>query len=145
MEFQTITLTVPEHLVSEVYAYVAELTKLANREGEQVSHDPRDLSEEEVRRAYVGGVSDHWRPFLHVLAAAAGEWVAWTTLCASIELSPRQASGMLGAAERRCQQRPPYEKTYEEGEHWFRMPAETAKVVNRLAAIGRRANKLSAE
>ncbi len=40
---------------------------------------------------------------------------------------------MLGAAERRCKQLPPYEKAWEENQYWFRMPNEVAAVVKELA------------
>ena len=54
---------------------------------------------------------------------------------AQIGLTPRQASGMLGAAERRCNLYPPYEKSgYTEGDHWFRMPNEVAEIIKELAA-----------
>jgi len=67
------------------------------------------------------------------LADNAGEWVEWTVLCNAVGLTPRQASGMLGAAERRCKQLPPYEKAWEENQYWFRMPNEVAAVVKELA------------
>ncbi len=76
---------------------------------------------------------DYWRPFLEELADNAGEWVEWTVLCNAVGLTPRQASGMLGAAERRCKQLPPYEKAWEENQYWFRMPNEVAAVVKELA------------
>lgn len=87
-----------------------------------------------MRRNYLGGISDHWRPFLERLAQEPDEWVSWTVLCEAIGLTPRQASGMLGAAERRCNGRPPYEKSgYTEGDHWFRMPREVAEIIMELA------------
>jgi hypothetical protein len=86
-----------------------------------------------VRRNYLGGVSDYWRPFLEELAAHPDEWLSWQQLCGAIDLPPRKASGMLGAAERRCKQLPPYEKAIEDGEYWFRMPASVADVIRSLA------------
>jgi hypothetical protein len=87
-----------------------------------------------VQKAYNGGVSEYWRPFLEMLADRGGEWVAWSTLYEGLGLTSRQAAGMLGAAERRCKGHPPYEKAWEEYEHWFRMPTETAEIVKELAA-----------
>jgi hypothetical protein len=40
---------------------------------------------------------------------------------------------MLGAAERRCKQLPPYEKAFEDGEYWFRMPTKVAEAIRQLA------------
>jgi hypothetical protein len=41
---------------------------------------------------------------------------------------------MLGAAERRCKQRPPYEKTWQGDVRYFRMPVRVAEVIEELAA-----------
>jgi hypothetical protein len=41
---------------------------------------------------------------------------------------------MLGAAERRCKQRPPYEKRWEGGVRYFFMPSRVAEVIEELAS-----------
>jgi hypothetical protein len=87
-----------------------------------------------VKKNYLGGISDYWRPFLQELAANPDEWLSWQDLCEAIELEPNRASGMLGAAERRCKLLPPYEKAYEDNTYWFRMPKDVADVVTELAA-----------
>lgn len=142
-----LTVTVPRHTIPDLYTFVASL---------HVDDDePPTVTEEEatgkdapkkraaagfgaatVRKNYLGGVSDYWRPFLEQLATHPDQWLAWQELCEAIDMTPRQASGMLGAAERRCKQLPPYEKAYEDGEHWFRMPKDVAEVVQELAKQG---------
>ena len=76
--------------------------------------------------AYCGGVSDYWRPFLKLLAqesqAAEDGWVKWSQLHDALGLTGIEGAGMLGAAERRCAGKVPYQKAFEEGEYWFRMP-----------------------
>ncbi len=144
-DLTTVSVTVPTQSVGDLYAYVATL--------HADTEEPPTATEEEatgkdapkkraaagfgaatVRKHYLGGNSDVWRPFLHELADHAGEWVEWTDLCEAIGRTPRQASGMLGAAERRCKQLPPYEKAWDDGQYWFRMPVEVADVVKELAS-----------
>jgi len=139
MDYQMIN--VPAHLVSKVYAFIAELMDAEERSAASEPRPRSGLDEEAVAFAYGGGVSEHWRPFLDRLAAEPDEWVSWSTLCDAIGLSPRQASGMLGAAERRLHRQPPYERKTLHNERWFRMSAETAKLVQRQAAIHRRLDK----
>ncbi len=144
IDMTEVTLVVPLTSLRDVYAFAASLH---SNDGEEPTTEteeessPRDAPRQRaaagfeaatVRKNYLGGHSDVWRPFLHELANNAGEWVEWTVLCNAIDRSPRQASGMLGAAERRCKQQPPYEKAYEDGEHWFRMPVEVAGLVREL-------------
>jgi hypothetical protein len=103
--------------------------------------DPESLTEEEVRAAYSGGTSEYWRPFIVLLArqsqAADDGWVKWSQLHDALGLTGLQGAGMLGAAERRCAGKVPYQKAFEEGEHWFRMPPRLADQVLALAAEGR--------
>ena len=89
---------------------------------------------EAVRRAFFGGTSEYWKPFLLAIAKRSGERVDWRTLCDEIGLSPKEASGMLGAAERRCKKQPPYDKVLEDGVYWFRMPSHVAKLVEEFSA-----------
>ncbi len=58
----------------------------------------------------------------------------------ALGLTGIQGAGMLGAAERRCAGKVPYQKAFEEGEYWFRMPPRLADQVLALAAEGRRAD-----
>jgi len=127
-----LTVSVPADRVADMYAFVASLHAPTTPEG---SPKGADAGPDSVRRAYFGGASDYWRPFLDYLADRPGEWVAWTDLCQAIGLTPRQASGMLGAAERRCQGHLPYEKGgYREGDHRFRMAGPVATLVKGFAA-----------
>ncbi len=142
-----VTLVVPSTSLGEVYAFAATLYSNDEEPPTETEEEaspkdaPRQLAAAgfgaaTVRKHYLGGYSDVWRPFLRELALNAGEWVEWTVLCDAIDRTPRQASGMLGAAERRCKQLPPYEKAYEDGQHWFRMPVEVASVIKDLARQG---------
>ncbi len=139
-----VTLVVPSTSLGEVYAFAATLYSNDEEPPTETEEEasPKDAPRQRaaagfraatVRKNYLGGYSDVWRPFLQELANNAGEWVEWTVLCDAIDRTPRQASGMLGAAERRCKQLPPYEKAYEDGQHWFRMPVEVANVIKELA------------
>lgn len=139
-----VTLVVPSNSVGDVYAFAATLYNDKDEPPTESEEEasPKDAPKARaaagfgaatVRKNYLGGFSDYWRPFLEELADNAGEWVEWTVLCSAVGLTPRQASGMLGAAERRCKQLPPYEKAWEENQYWFRMPDEVAAVVKELA------------
>ncbi len=137
----SVSVSVPEDRISDLYSYVAELTaNPAGREpasdesGDRKARARNGFGRSAVRSAYAGGVSEHWRPFLEILADKPDTWVAWTALYEELGLTNRQAAGMLGAAERRCKGHPPYEKAWEDDEHWFRMPADTAEIVKELAA-----------
>ncbi|WP_328851260.1 hypothetical protein OG994_25855 [Micromonospora globbae] len=139
-----ISVSVPANRVSDLYAFVATLHgPIGSKEVPKVEYKGAPVAQRAlpgfgkatVRKNYLGGVSDYWRPFLERLAEEPDEWVSWTVLCEAIGLTPHQASGMLGAAERRCKGYPPYEKSgYTEGDHWFRMPKEVAEIIKELAA-----------
>lgn len=145
-ELVTASVTVPSHTLPDLYTFVAGLNSTAQEPpvntGEQLGtkDEPKQrgaaagFGAATVKKNYLGGVSDYWRPFLDVLAAHPDEWVSWGDLCEAIDLEPTRASGMLGAAERRCKLLPPYAKAYEDGQYWFRMPESVAAVVTELAA-----------
>jgi hypothetical protein len=142
-ELVQLTVSVPADRVSDLYTFVATLHgPIGSEEVPKVEKDTPasqraapGFGKATVRKNYLGGVSDYWRPFLERLAQEPDEWVSWTDLCEAVGLAPRQASGMLGAAERRCNGYPPYEKTgYTEGDYWFRMPKDVAEVITELAA-----------
>jgi hypothetical protein len=140
-----INVSVPEEHVADVYAYVASLINGtatpagAAKEGSETpppkaaKRAPSGFGSATVRKNYLGGKSDYWRPFLEVLADHPDEWVEWSELCKAIGLSNQQTAGMLGAAERRCKLKPPYWKAYEEGTYWFQMPTAVADIVRDLA------------
>lgn len=144
LETTELTLVVPSTSLGEVYAFAATLHSNDDEPHTEPEEEasPKDAPRQRaagfgaatVRKNYLGGYSDVWRPFLQELAKNAGEWVEWTVLCVAIDRTPRQASGMLGAAERRCKQLPPYEKAYDDGQHWFRMPVEVANVIKEFAS-----------
>lgn len=144
-ELVTASVTVPSHALPDLYTFVAGLNSATQEQpgtpGEQLGtkDEPKrraaaGFGAATVKKSYLGGVSEYWRPFLNELAAHPGEWVSWGDLCEAIDLEPTRASGMLGAAERRCKLLPPYEKAYEDGQYWFHMPQSVADVVTELTA-----------
>lgn len=134
MELKTVTLRVPPDRVPDVVAFAAGLQRRASPAAVPAAAAGAESRERDaVCHAYLGGSSTTWRPFLRVLAAHAGQWVSWRELCRAIDRTPAQAAGMLGAAERRCRQYPPYEKSgWIAGERWFRMSPRAAAVVRSL-------------
>jgi hypothetical protein len=142
-ELANVNVSVPKHRIPELYAYAARLNIPDADDAEFGWDDAADekkpiraksgFGKAAVRRAYMGGVSDYWRPFLDHLADNPDKWVAWKDLYTVIGMTDRQAAGMLGAAERRCKGKPPYEKLHEDGEYWFRMPAPVAALVTEFA------------
>lgn len=108
----TASVTVPSHSLPDLYTFVAGLNSAAQEPvntGEQrgTKDEPKQraaagFGAATVKKNYLGGVSDYWRPFLDELAAHPDEWVSWGDLCEAVDLEPTRASGMLGAAERRC-------------------------------------------
>lgn len=144
-ELITVSVSVPGDRVGDLYRFAADLVNGLHKELDgDISEEgggrvpaPWTLGRTAIRGAYLGGVSDHWRPFLEALAAQPDVWVAWTELVKAIGMTAKQASGMIGAAERRCKGQPPYEKTRDAGEHYFRMPTAAADVIKQLAAEAR--------
>jgi hypothetical protein len=128
----TVSVSVPEDRVGELYEFAGRLCSNGSTETNRGTR--WGFGREAVRKAYWGGTSDYWRPFLEELAANPDEWLAWHDLCAAIGLAPKQASGMLGAAERRLKGRPPFERSYEGGQYYFRMPSTVAEVINEITS-----------
>lgn len=134
MELTTVTLSVPTDRVADIYAFASTLYSKNSTDAPSSDQGAGDFDREAIRRAYEGGVSEYWRPFLRLLAHQANEWVAWGDLCDGIGMTRTQAAGMLGAAERRCAGDLPYEKSgYTEKGYWFRMSGQAAEVVLGLA------------
>lgn len=147
MGFTTLTVSVPEGKEADLLRFAASL---AGTRPEGTIEEPEDpeggdpatgngrrrwnWGRSRVRDAYFGGVSNVWRPFLEYLADRPDEWVSWHELCKHIHRSPREASGMLGAAERRCGGRPPYEKKWEGTVRFFRMPEALAEMIKEAAS-----------
>jgi hypothetical protein len=147
MGFTTLTVSVPEGKEADLLRFAALLAgplAVSTIEGpeEPDGGDPGHRTgrrrwgwgRSSVRDAYFGGVSNVWRPFLEYLAERPDEWVSWHDLCDHIQRTPREASGMLGAAERRCGGRPPYEKKWEGTVRYFRMPAQLAELIKEAAS-----------
>jgi len=128
-----VTLRVPLDRLGDAYAFCASLFQTSEAvppsSGATDAGDTDRLTPMTILTNYAGGESEYWRPFLEALADHPDEWVEWTSLCSAIGLTPRQASGMLGAGERRCKGAPPYDKKQDGGQHWFRMPAVAATIV----------------
>src|SRR5215211_3364155 len=83
-----INVSVPEEHVAHVYAYVADLLNGGNGDGASEVPPPknakraaRGFGRDSVRRNYLGGQSNYWRPFLEALADQPDEWVGWHRLC----------------------------------------------------------------
>lgn len=129
VEYQNVTVTVPVTRVSDLLAFAADLARASEDDLPESARAPRPLSPVAVRLAYLGGKSEHWRPFIDVLVDQPDEWVEWLALCERIGLRPPQAAGMLGAAERRCGMRPPYEKRQVGGVIYFRVSSEIAEII----------------
>jgi hypothetical protein len=157
-ELVNISVSVPKDRVADVYSFVAHLLLGGSTKDDRWLDDVRvqetslarsgrggppghytdyhamwGLKPEIVKANYKGGVSDYWRPFLDAMAKTPDVWVRWADLCVAIDLPPRRASGMLGAAERRCKGYPPYEKYEDTDGYWFRMPARVAEYVQEAA------------
>jgi hypothetical protein len=141
--YTTLTVSVPEGKEGDLLRYAASLAGGTPSEDDDFIEDDDQpepangrrrwgTGRRAVRDAYLGGVSDVWRPFLEYLADNAGEWVSWPELCEHIDRTPREASGMLGAAERRCNGRPPYEKAWQGRVRHFRMEPNVAEIINEL-------------
>ena len=129
VEFQNVTVTVPVTRVGDLLAYAADLARSQDEDERERAYAAQPMSPAAVRMAYLGGKSDHWRPFIDALVSQPDEWVEWLRLCDTIGLRPPQAAGMLGAAERRCGMRPPYEKRQMGGVIYFRVSSEVAAII----------------
>ncbi len=143
-ELVTVSVTIPGTRLQDLYTYAATLhteeqappintTEQLGTKDEPKQRAAAGFGAATVKKNYLGGTSDYWRPFLQELANHPDEWVSWEDLCTAIDLEPSRASGMLGAAERRCKLLPPYEKAYEDYTYWFRMPSSVANIVTELA------------
>lgn len=131
MEYQNVTVTVPASRVGDLLAYAADLARSGDVDRDE-AHGARPLTPAAVRMAYLGGKSEHWRPFIDMLVDQPDEWVEWLELCEKIGLRPPQAAGMLGAAERRCAMKPPYEKRQVGGIIYFRVSSEVAATIREI-------------
>jgi hypothetical protein len=130
----TVTVTVPEEHVADVLRYAAGLAESeAQTQGEPRRGTPRGFGREAVRNAYFGGSSDYWRPWLEYLADNPDEWLSGPAIAQAIDMDPAAVPGMLGAAERRCRQWPPYEKRWVDGRREFLMPGYVAETIHELA------------
>lgn len=140
MGLVAVSVSVPEEAAADLLRYAATLCEggvptddVDVEEGENGHRAPWGMGRARVRSAYQGGVSDYWRPFLEYLAERPNEWVAWSELHDAVGMTAREASGMLGAAERRCGGRLPYQKRWNQQVREFRMPQRVADIVAELA------------
>lgn len=137
MAFVTVTVTVPEEHVADMLRYAAELTESESEaltgSGERKRATPHGFGREAVRKAYLGGSSEFWRPWLEHLASNPDEWLSGPEIAEGVDMDPAAVPGMLGAAERRCRQRPPYEKRWMDGHREFLMPESVAEIIRELA------------
>lgn len=137
-----VTTAVPIGGLAKFHSAVAEFlaalgsdtASAAGAGGATSEREERDMSEV-VREAYLGGDSRVQRPFLHLLAQRAGEWVPSEDVIEEIDRTPTQYRGAMGAFERRLgTDRLPYEKRWHEDRRWYRMSAQVAELVNELRA-----------
>ena len=135
MAFVSVTVTVPEEHVADVLRYAAELAEYDAEPApnERRRGTPHGFGREAVRKAYLGGSSEYWRPWLEHLADSPDEWLSGPEIAQAIGMDSAAVPGMLGAAERRCRQRPPYEKRWVDGHREFLMPASAAEIIRELA------------
>jgi hypothetical protein len=137
MGLATVSVTVPEERIPDLLRYAADLNEVET----EPSVDPQTgvkarwgWGRQAVHDAYLGGTSESWRPFLDHLAEHADEWVTWEELLKVIDFTAQQGAGMLGAAERRCKGRPPYEKRITGNVREFRMPSQVAEYIMEVAS-----------
>jgi hypothetical protein len=137
-----VTTAVPVASLAEFHSAVAEILAVsgsgtasaADVGGATSEREERDMSEV-VREAYLGGDSRVQRPFLHLLAQRAGEWVPSEDVIEEIDRTPAQYRGAMGAFERRLgTDSLPYEKRWHGDRRWYRMSAEVAEMVTELRA-----------
>jgi hypothetical protein len=137
MALVTVSATVPQERVADLLRYAASLHETDTEPGDDGEAGNGRVrwgwGRQAVHEAYLGGTSDRWRPFLDYLANRPDQWVPWKELLEAIDFIPQQGAGMLGAAERRCHQRPPYEKRWNNQVREFRMPAQVADYVKEVA------------
>jgi hypothetical protein len=132
VEFVTASVLVRPENLPKLLRFAAQLEEEATGTGRTVEHEDdhsRRWDPASVRESYLGGKSIVWRPFLEYLAERPDQWVPWADLTAAIGRTPQEASGMLGAAERRCHLLPPYEKRGSSPTVEFRMPNRVAAVI----------------
>jgi hypothetical protein len=136
VEFVTANILVRPENLPKLMRFAAQLEEEATGAKGPVGQEDdrsRRWDPESVRESYLGGKSIVWRPFLEYLAARPDQWVPWAELTEAIGRTYREASGMLGAAERRCHQLPPYEKRGSSPKVEFRMPSRVASVIRSQA------------
>jgi hypothetical protein len=142
MAMTTVSVTVPEENVADLYRYAADLVsgdadeEWEESEAEETNSNGKakpGFGRATVRKSYLGGVSQVWRPMLEHLAEHAGEWVLWPDVCDAVNRTPRQMAGALGAAERRVNNKPPYEKRWNNGVREFRMNETVAEFIREVA------------
>lgn len=149
MGLTNVTVTIPESEVATLLRFAASLVE-GDSPDEVIPDEDIEWEDEgasfgnggtkwgfgkaAVRRAYMGGVSEVWRPMLEYMAEYPDEWVPFADICEAVDRVPAQMSGAVGAAERRLNKRPPYEKKYMGGVLHYRMPGAVAEVIEELAA-----------
>lgn len=140
MALVPVTVTIPEASIPDLYLYAAELCQGATDAPDDTAADAgtngrarAGFGRTTVRRSYFGGQSNVWRPMLDYLAAHPGEWVTWPEVCDAVDRTARQMAGALGAAERRVNGKPPYEKRWNNGVREFRMDETTAGYIREIA------------
>jgi hypothetical protein len=128
----TFTLTVPtEEDVADLMRDAAERWSAAGLEEDR-------YSEKAVQAAWNGGAGTAFRAFLKALAhlsliAQDPRGVRWPEICDTISLSRKEASGVLGAANKRLKGRPPFTRLQQGDEYWFQMRPEVANMIIQLA------------
>jgi hypothetical protein len=136
MDFVTASVLVRPENLPKLLRFAAQLEEEATGAGRSTEDEDdhsRGWDPQSVRESYLGGKSIVWRPFLEYLAERPDQWIPWADLTNAIERTPQEASGMLGAAERRCHQLPPYEKRGSSPTVEFRMPGRVASVIRHHA------------
>ena len=84
-----VTVTVPEDKLFLLRRYAAQLCAGGGHDAVRGQGETEALTLGDpgaVHRAYLGGNSENWRPFLDHLADSPGVWVDWPELCDIIEV-----------------------------------------------------------
>jgi hypothetical protein len=130
----TFTATVPDWAVPELSRHASELVVRAAATAKPVDDQ---FAEAAVRRAYVDVNYPHWRAFLKVLAGASVKTedgcVTWETLCDTMTMDASKLSGVVGAAQKALDGRPPFERRRQSGKAIFCMRRDVALMIIKFA------------
>jgi hypothetical protein len=137
-----VSVPIPEERVAEVYALLSgKLETIPTGQAYEeeplpiepkLARAPWGMGPGLVKKAFLGGASEYWKPFLTYLHDYPDEWINQDDVIVLLEMEPTSFPGFLGAAERRCKKRPPYVKKRINDRVHFMMPRSVAEVIEGL-------------